>query len=87
LSIYEQRGHVHQTSRTDLANEIANVYLEKLKSDMSQTGLVLAFTNAQTNSINPAIREQLKQNGMIGKEDLIKLNDQNFLNENFESQD
>jgi ATP-dependent exoDNAse (exonuclease V) alpha subunit len=78
LSLYEQHGHVHQTSRESLSADIATAYLEKLKSDLSQTGLVLAFTNAQTNSINQAIREQLKQEGMIGKEDLIKLNGQNF---------
>ncbi|MDQ5883794.1 MAG: Toprim protein [Pseudomonadota bacterium] len=78
LSTYEQYGHLQQTSRANLSEDIATAYLGKLKADLSQTGLVLAFTNAQTNSINQAIREQLKQEGMIGKEDLIKLNGQNF---------
>ena len=81
LSAYEQHGHMQQTSRANLSEDIATVYLSKVKSGFSedqQTGLVLAFTNAQTNAINQAIREQLKQNGMIGKEDLIKLNGQNF---------
>ena len=81
LSAYEQHGHINQTSRASFSEDIATAYLSKLKSGFSedqQTGLVLSFTNAQTNSINQAIREQLKQNGMIGKEDLIKLNDQNF---------
>jgi ATP-dependent exoDNAse (exonuclease V) alpha subunit len=81
LSAYEQHGHINQTSRPNLSEDIATAYLNKLKSGFSedqQAGLVLAFTNAQTNSINQAIREQLKQNGMIGKEDLIKLNCQNF---------
>ncbi|MEI6627788.1 MAG: AAA family ATPase [Alphaproteobacteria bacterium] len=78
LSAYEQHGHINQTSRENLSEDIATAYLDKLKSDIAQTGLVLAFTNTQTNSINQAIREQLKQNGMIGKEDLIKINSQNF---------
>ena len=42
LSAYEQRGHLHQTSKADLANEIAIDYLDKLKANSSQTGLVLA---------------------------------------------
>jgi hypothetical protein len=78
LSTYEHHGHVQQTCRANLSKDIATAYLNKLKADVSQTGLVLAFTNAQTNSINQAIREQLKQEGIIGKEDLIKLNGQNF---------
>ena len=83
LSAYEQHGHINQTSRASFSEEIATYYLSKLKAeiaqtDVAQTGLVLAFTNVQTNLINQAIREQLKQNGMIGKEDLITLNGQNF---------
>ncbi len=78
LSTYEQHGQVQQTSRASLSEDIATAYLSKLKSEGPKTGLVLAFTNAQTNSINQAIREQLKQEGMIGKENLIKLNGQNF---------
>ena len=81
LSTYEQHGYVQQTSRANLSEDIATYYLNKFKAGFSeeqQTGLVLAFTNAQTNSINQAIREQLKQEGMIGKEDLVKLNGQNF---------
>ena len=78
LSTYEQHGHVHQTSKANLADEIATAYLNKLKSDQSQTGLVLAFTNAQTNSINQTIRDQLKQSGLIGKKDIVNVNGKNF---------
>ncbi len=78
LSAYEQHGHINQTSRASFSEDIATAYLSKLKVNPSQTGLALTFTNAQTNEINQAIREQLKQNGMIGEEDLINLNGQNF---------
>ncbi|MEI6628906.1 MAG: hypothetical protein WCN27_05865, partial [Alphaproteobacteria bacterium] len=72
-----QHGHIHQTSRENLSKNIATAYLDKLKSGFSedqQAGVVLAFINAQTTAINQAIREQLKQEGFIGKEDLVKLN-------------
>ena len=78
LSAYEQRGHVHQTSKADLADKIATAYLNKLKADVSQIGLVLAFTNAQTSSINQTIREQLKQSGLIGKKDIVNVNGKHF---------
>ncbi len=81
LSLYEQRGHIQQTNRESLSTDIATAYLDKLKSSFSedqQTGVVLAFTNAQTTAINQAIREQLKQAGLIGKEDLVKLNGHPF---------
>ncbi len=78
LSAYEQQGHINQTSRDKLSEDIATAYLGKLKANPSQTGLVLAFTNVQTNAINQAIRKQLKQNGMIGSQDVATINGHGF---------
>ena len=79
LSAYEQRGHVHQTSKENLAQEIATAYVAAHKKEQNeQTSVVLAFTNAQTHEINQAIREQLKQEGLIAKQDIITMNDNHF---------
>ncbi len=72
LSIYEQKGYVHQTSHKNLSEDIATAYLDKIQR--GQDGLVLAFTIKQTTELNQAIREQLKQAGLIGKEDIANLN-------------
>ena len=106
LSTYEQRGHVHQTSRAMLAEEIATAYTDSYLKTLSRQGteqqpsddpikcsqapsisstqttpptcLVLAFTNAQTSEINQAIREQLKQKGLLDREDKILINNKPF---------
>ena len=79
LSAYEQRGHVHQTSKENLAHEIATAYVAVYQREKNeQTSVVLAFTNAQTHEINQAIREQLKQEGLIAKQDIITMNDNHF---------
>jgi ATP-dependent exoDNAse (exonuclease V) alpha subunit len=79
LSAYEQRGHVHQTSKDNLAHEIATAYVAaSQKENDGQTSIVLAFTNAQTHEINQAIRGQLKQEGLLSKHDIITMNDNHF---------
>jgi ATP-dependent exoDNAse (exonuclease V) alpha subunit len=79
LSAYEQRGHVHQTTKENLAHEIATAYVAAYQKEKNeQTSVVLAFTNAQTHEINQAIREQLKQEGLLSKHDIITMNDNHF---------
>ena len=79
LSAYEQREHVHQTLKENLAHEIATAYVAVYQREKNeQTSVVLAFTNAQTHEINQAIREQLKQEGLIAKQDIISMNDTHF---------
>jgi ATP-dependent exoDNAse (exonuclease V) alpha subunit len=58
LSLYEQNGYLHQTDRAHLEIDIAHAYIEKLKEEKS--GLVLAFSNAQVDGINAAIRSELR---------------------------
>lgn len=86
LSCYEQRGHhVHETTRSGLSEAVATAYVDKVLAghnqinketgDVSpQTGLVLAFTNEQTNELNSVIREKLKSAGVIGREDVAWVN-------------
>ena len=81
LSAYEQRDHIHQTSKEYLSDDIAkayvaNAYVNGFKNE--QTSIVLAFTNAQTMEINKAIRENLKQNGYLPKKDSIAIGDKSY---------
>ena len=89
LSAYENREHIIEATRATLANEIAAAYVKTVFSDSSDSSdsskssnktscLVLAFTNAQTNEINQAIREQLKHQGLLDKKDSISINDRSF---------
>ncbi len=58
LSRYEHNGRIHQTDKAHLEVDIAKAYIEKLKDE--QPGLVLAFSNAQVDAINTAIRSELR---------------------------
>ena len=74
LSRYEQKGHVHETAKVELSDAIASAYVDKVLESKGQTGLVLAFTNEQTQELNTVIREKLKSVGVIGREDIAWVN-------------
>jgi ATP-dependent exoDNAse (exonuclease V) alpha subunit len=80
LSLYEQKGHVHQTDAIHLEQEIADVYLSKLKD--GKEGLVLASTNAQTEMLNQVIRDKLRQQELPGhllsSKDVLTLGEKGF---------
>jgi hypothetical protein len=76
LRAYEHHGHVHQTSRETLANDIATAYVDSVKN--AQTSIVLAFTRAQVEELNQAIRVQLKHEGLLPQKDTISVNDKSF---------
>ncbi len=76
LSAYEKRGHIHQTSSENLANDIGSAYVNAYQKE--QTSIVLAFTNAQTLEINQAIRTALKREGLIDQKDIAEINGRSF---------
>ena len=76
LRAYEHQGHIHQTSRETLANDIAVAYVDSVKD--AKTSIVLAFTRAQVEELNLAIRNQLKQEGLLPQKDIISVNDKSF---------
>ncbi len=74
LSRYEQKGHIHETAKVEFSDAIASTYVDKVLENKTQRGLVLAFTNEQTNELNTVIREKLKSVGVIGREDIAWVN-------------
>lgn len=76
LRAYEQQGHIHETSRENLAHDIAVAYVNSAKN--AQASIVLAFTRAQVEELNQAIRQELKKEGLLPQEDIISLNGQSF---------
>jgi len=78
LRSYEHHGHVHQTSKNDLTQDIAKAYVENFQEYPDASRLVLAFTNLQVQEINQAIRQELKKKGLLPQEDSIFLNGQSF---------
>lgn len=76
LRAYEHQGHIHQTSRETLAHDIAVAYVDSVKD--AQTSIVLAFTRAQVEELNLAIRTQLKQEGLLPQKDTISINGKSF---------
>ncbi len=76
LRAYEHQGHVHQTNRENLAHDIAVAYVNSAKN--AQANIVLAFTRAQVEELNQAIRNQLKQEGLLPQKDTIFVNDKSF---------
>lgn len=76
LRAYEHQGHIHQTSRESIANDIATAYVSSVKND--QASIVLAFTRAQVEELNQAIRNQLKQEGLLPQKDTISIDGKSF---------
>ena len=76
LSLYEQRGHILETDKDHMGQDIAQSYVERVIS--GKNGLVLAFTNAQTQEINGKIREHLKDKGMLERETILTLKEKDF---------
>ena len=74
LALYEEKGHVHSIDSEYLEEEIAQHYVNRIasrelddKGDIKyKTGLVLAFTNAQTKALNQAIRQKLRSTVIPG---------------------
>ncbi len=84
LSLYEQQGHIHQTDLNHLEHDIANAYINKLNdgSGTGKEGLVLAFTNQQTERLNYIIRQKLRQHDISGhvlsKTDVLMIKEKGF---------
>lgn len=78
LRAYEHHGHVHQTSKNDLTQEIAKAYVTNLHEHPDASRLVLAFTRAQVAELNHAIRQALKQEGRLPQTDMISMNGKLF---------
>lgn len=64
LSMYEQHGHIHSSDLDHLEHDVADVYIAKLAA--GKEGLVLAFTNKQTDALNLVIRQKLRQHVISG---------------------
>ena len=64
LSMYEQRGHIHSSDLDHLEHDVADAYIAKLVA--GKEGVVLAFTNKQTDALNLVIRQKLRQHVVPG---------------------
>jgi hypothetical protein len=76
LALYENKGHVHNLHKDGFYDKIASDYITRMQEN--KTGMVLAYTNAETNLLNDAIRAQLKSEGLLPTEDSIKINGRSF---------
>lgn len=76
LSTYEQQGHIKQFEKAELKT-IAEAYIEKLKAKPEQTGLLLASTRSQCQTLNDETRQLLKDNKLISEND-INVNGRSF---------
>jgi len=76
LALYENKGHVHNLHQDGFYEKIAADYCDRIRQN--KTGMVLAYTNSETNLLNDAIRAQLKVDGLLPTEDSIKINGRSF---------
>ena len=80
LSMYEQNGHIHQSDLDHLEHDVADAYISKLAD--GKEGVVLAFTNKQTDAINLVIRQKLRQRVVPGHilsdHDFLHIKDKGF---------
>lgn len=76
LALYENNGHIHNLHKDGFYEKIAADYCERIRTH--KTGLVLAYTNQETNLLNDAIRAQLKVDGLLPAKDHIKVNGRSF---------
>ncbi len=76
LALYENNGHVHNLHKDGFYEKIATDYIERIRTH--KTGMVLAYTNNETNLLNDAIRAQLKVAGLLPTEDRITINGRSF---------
>ena len=79
LALYENHGHVVASSTREEAKEqIADDYIRRLVETPEQTGLVVAYTRDECTHINTAIRERLKERGLLSQEEGFALGQKNF---------
>jgi len=76
LALYENQGHIHNLHNDGFDNKIATDYVERIRAN--KTGMVLAYTNKETNLLNDAIRLKLKDEGLLPAEDAVKVNGRSF---------
>ncbi len=80
LSMYEQQGHIHSSDLDHLEHDVADAYIAKLAA--GKEGLVLAFTNKQTDALNLVIRQKLRQHVVPGHilsdHDFLHIKDKGF---------
>src|SRR5690606_2231973 len=71
LAQYENHGCVEKiASNSEGLQTVAKNYVEKGLSEPQQSGLLLASTRAQCQELNLAVREELKNRGLMIKEDI-----------------
>jgi ATP-dependent exoDNAse (exonuclease V) alpha subunit len=76
LSLYEKHDHLHTLDAETLPTRIAADYVERIKQ--GKEGAVLASTHKQGALLNRAIRQELKQNGLIAQDDAFTLKGRSF---------
>lgn len=75
LNAYHKNGCVHETDHKNMATDMAKDYMSFIKQGKDVA--VLAYTNAQTQTLNEEIRTSLKAQGRIGDE-CFKITDKAF---------
>ena len=76
LSLYEKHGHLHTLDAETLLTRLATDYVTRIKQ--GKEGAVLASTHKQGALLNRAIRQELKQNGLIAQDDAFTLKGRSF---------
>lgn len=77
LNAYHNRGCVHASDESMISTDMAKDYVSFRKQGKDVA--VLAYTNAQTQTLNEEIRTLLKQDNVIGKETILTLDGKSFV--------
>ena len=72
LGMYEQQGHIQQyEANGDVYQDMARQYLRNRVAQPDSENLVMAYTNEEVRELNNEIRKILKENNLLGKDDLL----------------
>jgi ATP-dependent exoDNAse (exonuclease V) alpha subunit len=73
LGVYENKGHIKEhASNEEVFKDIAQQYLQYVTRQPDSKGIVIAATNEERLALNREIRNLLKDNGLLPKEDLLQ---------------
>ena len=73
LGMYENRGRIKgHTSNEEVYKDIAQQYLQHVIKQPDSKGIVIAATNEERLALNKEIRNLLKDNGLLSKEDIFQ---------------
>lgn len=73
LGMYENRGHIKEhASNQEVYTDIAQQYLQNVINQPDSKGIVIAATNEERLALNKEIRNLLKDNGLLSKEDIFQ---------------